>query len=345
MKGSCLPIHPPYPVMDAKLVSRIPEGAEWQYEPKWDGFRCLAFRDGGRIDLQAKSGKYLTRFFPDIVSLLESLAAPCFVIDSELVIPVGEDLSFEELQLRLHPAESRVRKLSAAHPASMVVFDLLVDEKGRSLTDMPLKERRRRLERFHSRFARGLERLPLSSATTDVKQARAWFKRTGSALDGVVAKRLDFTYRSGDRTGMVKYKNIRSADCIVGGFRYLAGQKLAGSLLLGLYNESGLLDHVGYTSSIRDTNRKSLTEDLERRRQPPGFTGRSPGGPSRWAPERSGEWEPLKPELVVEVQYDHFTGGRFRHGTKFMRWRPDKAPHQCTFDQVKKKSLRTLLAM
>lgn len=331
--------------MDAKLVSRIPEGAEWQYEPKWDGFRCLAFRDGGRIDLQAKSGKYLTRFFPDIVSLLESLAAPCFVIDSELVIPVGEDLSFEELQLRLHPAESRVRKLSAAHPASMVVFDLLVDEKGRSLTDMPLKERRRRLERFHSRFARGLERLPLSSATTDVKQARAWFKRTGSALDGVVAKRLDFTYRSGDRTGMVKYKNIRSADCIVGGFRYLAGQKLAGSLLLGLYNESGLLDHVGYTSSIRDTNRKSLTEDLERRRQPPGFTGRSPGGPSRWAPERSGEWEPLKPELVVEVQYDHFTGGRFRHGTKFMRWRPDKAPHQCTFDQVKKKSLRTLLAM
>jgi ATP-dependent DNA ligase len=343
MKASRLPIQPPYPVMDAELVRQLPRGPEWQYEPKWDGFRCLAFRDGDGVELQAKSGKPLARYFPDVVSMLKSVRAPTFVIDSELVIPVEEDLSFEELQLRLHPAESRVRKLSAAHPATMVAFDLLVDGKGRLLAEIPLKERRKALEVFFHTSARDVERLRLSPATTDLKQAREWFRRAGSALDGIVAKRLDFGYRSGDRTGMVKYKTIRSADCVMGGFRYLTGKKLVGSLLLGLYGEDGLLHHVGYTSSIKDADRKALTKRLEDLRQPPGFTGRAPGGPSRWSSERSGEWEPLKPELVVEVAYDHFTGGRFRHGTKFMRWRPDKAAIQCKFEQVERKSLTKLL--
>lgn len=335
MKAPRLPIRPPYPVMDAQPVDGIPEGPEWQYEPKWDGFRCLAFRDGAEVELQAKSGKLLTRFFPDIASMLGELPAGLFVIDSELVIPVDGRLSFEELQLRLHPAESRVRKLSSEHPASMIAFDLLVNEKGELLTALLLAERRKRLELFHHQFARGVERLRLSPATTDVSQARDWFRQTGSALDGIVAKRLNIGYRSGDRTGMVKYKNIRSADCVVGGFRYLEGEKLVGSLLLGFYGGDGLLHHVGYTSSIRASERKDLTKRLEGLRQPPGFTGRSPGGPSRWAQGRSGEWEPVRPKLVVEVMYDHFTGGRFRHGTKFRRWRPDKNPRQCTFDQVR----------
>ncbi len=343
MKNGHLPIQPPYPVMDARLVDHLPEGGVWQYEPKWDGFRCLSFRDGEEVELQAKSGKPLARYFPDVVAVLNSLSATRFVVDSEIVIPVDGELSFEELQLRLHPAASRVQKLSTAHPATLIAFDLLVDDKGRLLASMPLKERRKRLENFYHKFARHLERLRLSPATTDINQARKWFRQTGSALDGVVAKRLDFEYRSGERTGMVKYKNIRSADCVVGGFRYLEGQKLVGSLLLGLFGEDGLLHHVGYTSSIKDIDRRELTRKLEGLRQPPGFTGRSPGGPSRWAPQRSGDWEPLKPELVVEVLYDHFSGGRFRHGTKFMRWRPDKAPTQCKFDQVEKKALTTLL--
>jgi ATP-dependent DNA ligase len=344
MKALTLPIQPPYPVMDAQLVDAVPEGPQWQYEPKWDGFRCLAFRDGEKVELQAKSGKPLTRYFPDIVEVLRSVSAPRFVVDSEMVIPVGEELSFEQLQLRLHPAESRVRKLSAQYPATIILFDLLVDAKGKSLVAIPLMERRKRLEDFHARFGRGIERLRLSPATTDLKQARDWLRQVGSALDGIIAKRLDFNYRSGDRSGMVKYKNIRSADCVVGGFRYLQGKKLVGSLLLGLYEDDGLLHHVGYTSSIKDVDRNNLTRKLEALRQPPGFTGRSPGGPSRWSTERSGEWEPLKPKLVVEVMYDHFTGGRFRHGTKFIRWRPDKAPRQCRMDQLQRKSLKTFLA-
>ena len=336
MRFAYLPVNPPYPVMDARLIAELPEGAGWQYEPKWDGFRCLAFRDADDIELQAKSGKSLTRYFPEVVVMLKSLSADRFVVDSELVIAVKKELSFEQLQLRLHPAESRVRKLANEYPATMILFDLLVDERGEPFVNEALQRRREQLELFHKKYAKGIDRLQLSPATTDVKEARAWFEAAGSALDGIVAKRLDLEYRSGDRTGMVKYKNVRSVDCVVGGFRYLERQKLVGSLLLGLF-EDGLLHHVGCTSSISGNERKSLTRRLEALRQPPGFTGRSPGGPSRWSSERSGEWEPLKPELVVEVKYDHFSGGRFRHGTKFIRWRPDKAPSQCTFDQVKQK--------
>jgi ATP-dependent DNA ligase len=334
MKAPRLPIQPPYPVMDAQLVDRLPLGPDWQYEPKWDGFRCLAFRDGDQVELQAKSGKSLTRYFPDVAAMLISLAAPLFVIDSELIIPVGGALSFDELQLRLHPAESRVLKLAREHPAIMVAFDLLVDEEGQPLTKMALAQRRIALDHFHGNYATGASGLRLSAATRDVEEAREWFRRAGTDLDGIVAKRLDIDYRSGERTGMVKFKNIRSADCVVGGFRYGEGRNLVGSLLLGLYDDDGLLHHVGYTSSIKEADRPEITAKLEALRAAPGFTGRSPGGPSRWSTERSGEWEPLKAELVVEVEYDHFSGGRFRHGTRLMRWRPDKAPRQCTFDQL-----------
>jgi ATP-dependent DNA ligase len=329
-----LPLRRPYPVMDAQLVDRIPVGSGWMYEPKWDGFRCLAFRDGDAIELQAKSGKTLTRYFPDIVAMLQSIDAPCFVIDSELVIPVDGVLSFEELQLRLHPAESRVRKLAAEHPATMIAFDLLVDESGRLLTKIALEDRRKALERFYREFGKSVKGFALSATTSNADEAREWFSRAGTDLDGIVAKRLDAAYRSGARSGMVKYKNIRSADCVVAGFRYGEGRTVVGSLLLGLYGDDGLLHHVGYTSSMRETERTEITERLKRLRGGSGFTGRSPGGPSRWSSERTGEWEALEPELVVEVEYDHFSGGRFRHGTRFMRWRPDKAPRQCTFEQI-----------
>ncbi|HMA53994.1 MAG TPA: ATP-dependent DNA ligase, partial [Acidobacteriota bacterium] len=266
MKTRALPIEPPYPVMDAELVPELPRGKDWQYEPKWDGFRCLAFRSGETIELQSKSGKPLARYFPDIVAMLKSLSARRFVIDSELVIPVDGGTSFEELQLRLHPAASRVQKLAAAHPAVMIAFDLLVDETGRSLAAAPLKERRKALERFHADFAKGVARLRLSPATLDLKKAQKWLRRAGASLDGIVAKRLDLGYRSGERTGMVKYKVLRTADCVVGGFRYLEGTKVVGSLLLGLYGDDGLLHHVGFTSSIKDEDRKALTAKLERLR-------------------------------------------------------------------------------
>jgi ATP-dependent DNA ligase len=232
--------------------------------------------------------------------------------------------------------------LAAAHPATMMAFDLLVDDRGRSLVEKPLRERRKALELFHATFAKEIGRLRLSPATTDLKLALKWLRSAGAALDGIVAKRLDLGYRSGERTGMVKVKTIRTADCVVGGFRYLEGTKAVGSLLLGLYGEDGLLHHVGFTSSIHDKDRQALTRKLEKLRQPPGFTGRAPGGPSRWSTERTGEWEPLKPVLVVEVAYDQVTGGRFRHGTRFLRWRPDKAPAQCRFDQLEKRSLNHL---
>ena len=243
-------------------------------------------------------------------------------------------LSFEELQLRLHPAESRVRKLAAEHPALMIAFDLLVDEAGLLVTQRALRERRKMLELFRARFTGDAPAFRLSASSPDVAEARDWLRRAGTDLDGIVAKRLDMDYRSGERTAMVKFKQIRSADCVIGGFRYGEGRRLVGSLLLGLYGNEGLLHHVGYTSSIKETERREITKRLEALKAPPGFTGHSPGGPSRWTSGRTGEWEPVRPELVVEVEYDHLSGVRFRHGTRLLRWRPDKAPGQCTFDQL-----------
>jgi ATP-dependent DNA ligase len=251
------------------------------------------------------------------------------------VIPVDGALSFDELLLRVHPAESRVRALADAHPARLQVFDLLVDERGRSLVGLPLKERRPRLERFAKAFFPPRGRIVLSRATRSAATGRRWLMGGSGDLDGVIAKRLNLPYRSGERDGMVKIKRQRTADCVVGGFRYASKGGGVGSLLLGLYDDEGLLHHVGFTSSLRGDQRKGLAERLERLIQPPGFTGRAPGGPSRWSTERSAEWEPLRPELVVEVAYDHVSGERFRHGTRFLRWRPDKAPRQCRMSQLR----------
>lgn len=331
-----LPIPLDYAPAESEQADELPTGEGWQYEPKWDGFRCLAFRDGDEVELRSKSGKPLGRYFPDVVESLRSLNAKRFVLDGEIVVPVGDTLSFEELQLRLHPAASRVAKLAAAHPAIVVAFDLLLGPRGGPLAERPLAERRGRLEAFAGQFFAADGPVRLSPATADEKRARAWLEQGERGLDGVMAKRLDLPYLSGERTGMVKIKNVRTVDCVVGGFRYAQKERIVGSLLLGLYGDDGLLHHVGFCSAMPREERRALTPELEAIRQPPGFTGSAPGGPSRWSAmnPRSTEWEPLAPVRVVEVGYDAFTGGRFRHGTRFFRWRPDKAPEQCTFTQL-----------
>jgi len=324
--------------MEAKLVAELPGGDEWQYEPKFDGFRCLAFKDEGEVDLRSKSGQPFNRYFPEVVAALEKLPARSFVLDGELVVPEAGGLSFDQLLMRIHPARSRVEKLSRESPALFVVFDLLADEKGKSLVDEPLEARRVALERFVERYVRGETLVRLSPQTKEKRAAEDWLHSLGTGLDGVMAKRRDLPYQTGERTGMQKFKRMRSADCVVGGFRYAAKAPVVGSLLLGLYDDAGLLSHVGFTSGIKAIEKPALTKKLEGLRKEPGFTGNKPGGPSRWSTERSAEWEPLETKLVAEVQYDHFSGGRFRHGTKFLRWRPDKSPKQCTMAQVEQES-------
>jgi ATP-dependent DNA ligase len=331
--------------MLALLVDKIPEGGEWQYEPKWDGFRCVAFRDGETVELQSKAGQSLTRYFPEVAQAVRGLAPSRFVLDGEIVVPVDGALSFDDLLQRIHPAESRVRKLAAETPALFIVFDLLVDEKGTSLLSKPLRERRAALERFAGKRFGTKGGLRLSPATNDLATAKRWLASAGGALDGVVAKRLDVEYRAGDRTGMQKVKLLKTADCVVGGFRYAAKARVVGSFLLGLYDGNGRLDHVGFCSSLTAAQRREWTPMLETLIQKPGFTGKSPGGPSRWSSERTGEWEPLAPRLVVEIRYDHFSQGRFRHGTRFLRWRPDKAAKDCTLAQVKRESRVSALGL
>lgn len=316
--------------MEALLAAELPAGAGWQYEPKWDGFRCLARRDGDMVTLTSKSGKPLARYFPEVVEMLRTLKSRNFLLDGELIIPVGDALSFEALQLRLHPAESRVRKLANETPAELMVFDLLQEDR-KPLSDLPQSERRHRLETFFK--TNRASQFHLSPMTRNRRTALGWLKRSGGALDGVIAKRADLPYLSGERA-MIKVKPQRTADCVVGGFRYAEKQKVVGSLLLGLYDGQGLLDHVGFTSALKAEDRPALTSQLEALIEPPGFTGNAPGGPSRWATARSAEWQPLRPELVVEVRYDQVTARRFRHGTGFVRWRPDKNPKQCTFQQL-----------
>jgi ATP-dependent DNA ligase len=329
--------------MEALSIGAIPTGDDWRYEPKWDGFRCLAWKDDAKVELQSKAGETLTRYFPELVAALAAVSAKRFVIDGEIVVPEKKSVSFDALLLRIHPAESRVKKLAAATPSRLIVFDLLVDERGRSLVDLPLEERRPRLEAFARRFLRGAA-FALSPSSTSVAAAKKWFAASGGALDGIVAKKLGVPYGSGHRHAMAKIKRKRTAECVVGGFRYATKGKIVGSLLLGLYDEDGLLHHVGFTSSQSESARRTLTPELERLVLPPGFTGRAPGGPSRWSGARSAEWQPLRPKLVVEVEYDHFTGGRFRHGTKFLRFRPDKKARECTLDQVERRA-GTLLAL
>lgn len=322
------------PPMEARAADSLPiEDGLWQYEPKWDGFRCLAFRQGDAIDLRAKSGKPLGRYFPEIVAQLAALSTGCFVLDGELVIEQGGTLSFDALQMRLHPAESRIRKLSRETPARLILFDMLLRPDGTVLMDHDLKIRRAALADFIAGLG-SPDWLRLSPATLDVSEAEGWLSRAGhGSTDGVVAKRLDGRYEAGERA-MLKVKRLRTADCVVGGYRYGTGSTEVGSLLLGLYDHEGRLNHVGFASTIGNPERGALTQRLEALREAPGFTGKAPGGPSRWSTERSGEWEAVRPDLVAEVRYDHVTGDRFRHGTKFMRWRPDKSPLQCGMDQI-----------
>ena len=254
-----------------------------------------------------------------------------FVLDGELAIPVGSTLDFEALQLRLHPAESRIRKLARETPAIFIVFDLLVAPGGESLIDRPLTERRAALESFFAALAR----IPHCAFHTHASPLQ---RSSGLAHLRSMAssQRLDETYAMGTR--LAEDQRLRTADCVVGGFRYATDSSLVGSLLLGLYDDDGLLHHVGFTSGIANDVRPSLTKKLEALRGAPGFTGNAPGGPSRWSTERTEQWEPLKSKLVAEVQYDHVTGDRFRHGTRLLRWRPDKAPRQCTFEQLQREA-------
>ena len=320
----------PIAPMEALLADALPDEPGWQFEPKWDGFRCIAVRDGAAVDLWSKSGKPLGRYFPEVVAMLGRLTEKRFVIDGELLISTAGAVSFDALQMRLHPAESRILKLSIATPAMLVAFDCLAVG-DRLLAAAPLADRRNALETMLAKESE--ERLALSPATSDRKTALGWLERGGGALDGVIAKRLDGAYQPGKRA-MVQVKQRRTADCVVGGFRYGTSHNEVGSLLLGLYNDAGRLDHVGYTSSIAARDRAAWTAELEALVGPPGFTGNAPGGPSRWATGRSAEWQPLRHQLVVEVLYDQVTGGRFRHGTKLLRRRPDKAVRQCTIEQL-----------
>jgi ATP-dependent DNA ligase len=340
-----LPIHPPFPPMEAKSVDEIPSGDGWQYEPKWDGFRALIFRNGNDILVQSKAGQPLGRYFPELLEELKSLLQKKFVLDGEIVIFRGKHLSFDDLLMRIHPAESRIRKLSKETPASLLAFDLLVDDKGKPLIDRQLNDRRASLVEFFKRVPKS-STIQLSPATTDRREATNWMKNlAGVGFDGVIAKLLDAPYASGERTAMVKVKNLRSADCVVGGFRYASKGGGIGSLLLGLYDDEGKLNHVGFTSSFTPEMKRDLKKVVEALKGGAGFTGNAPGGPSRWSTERSGEWEALDPKLVCEVRYDHFSGGRFRHGTKFLRWRPEKSPKQCTYEQLEAKRAKGLEAL
>jgi ATP-dependent DNA ligase len=342
-KLSDLPVPLDLATMEAKLVDEIPHDAGWRFEPKWDGFRCLAFRAGEAVELHAKSGKPLGRYFPEVVAMLRALPVDRFVVDGELVIETGGELSFDALQQRLHPAESRVRKLSGETPASYVLFDCLVDAQGRSLLEAPFTRRRAALEALFASFGPN-PRLRLSPGATGRDEACDWLMQAGGGLDGVVAKRLDGPYAPGERA-MLKIKRMRTVDCVVGGFRYAQGSNQVGSLLLGLFDGEGRLNHVGFTSTIANADRAELTKRLEALAPGPGFTGSAPGGPSRWSSERSTAWTPLRHELVAEVRYDHMTGGRFRHGTKLLRWRPDKAPAQCTYEQLQGGGAAALAAL
>jgi ATP-dependent DNA ligase len=328
--------------MEARSVDTIPRGNEWQYEPKWDGFRCLLSRRDSKVDLRSKSGEDLGRYFPELVEAALQLKASTFLLDGEIVVPRRKTFSFDDLLQRIHPAASRIRKLSQETPALFLAFDLLAKAADPKLAARPLSERRPALEKFAKAQFKSSSSFRLSPASTSHAAAKKWLAQAGGGSDGVIAKRLDLPYQAGNREGMQKIKKFRSADCVVGGFRYatnnIKGRKVVGSLLLGLYDDEGRLHHVGFTSAIKQQEKPALTARLEPLIAKPGFTGNAPGGPSRWSTARSAQWCPLKPKLVVEVCYDHFSGERFRHGTSILRWRLDKAPGQCTFDQLRQKT-------
>lgn len=315
--------------MEAKLVGELPQTGQWQFEPKWDGFRALVARDGDTVEIRSKSGKSLARFFPEIVTMVLELPKRRFVVDGELLLPIGPTLSFDALQQRLHPAASRIARLSRETPAEFMMFDCLAVDND-DLTGASLNERRHSLEAFFAKCCR--PGLRLSPKTEDPAVALQWLASSGGALDGIVAKRLKEPYKFGERA-MLKLKLQRTADCVLGGFRRSKEGKVV-SLLLGLFNEERHLDHVGFCSAFGEADMAALSLKLAKNAGGAGFTGKTPGGPSRWNGGHEKPWEPLQPQLVVEVSYDQVTGQRFRHGTRFLRWRPDKAPAQCTVDQL-----------
>jgi ATP-dependent DNA ligase len=328
--------------MEAQSVDQIPLGEQWQYEPKWDGFRCLLFKDGQFVMLQSKSGQDLTRYFPEIAAAASELDEKRFILDGEIVIQNGRSFSFDDLLQRIHPAASRVKRLAAETPALFLAFDLLKRGKG-EFAKATLQQRRPKLDAFAREVFVDGGVFRLSPASRKVSDAKKWLAAAGTGSDGVIAKRLDLPYQSGNRDGMRKIKRHRSIDCVIGGFRYgenlQTGRKVVGSVLLGLYDSEGVLHHVGFSSGIKSKDKAALTDKLEAVITDRSFTGTTPGGPNRWSTKRSSEWLPVKPKFVVEISYDHFTGGRFRHGTTIVRWRLDKKPTQCTMDQLKQKSV------
>ena len=328
--------------MEARSVGEIPRGDEWQYEPKWDGFRCLLSRNDSSVTMLSKSGQDLTRYFPEVAAAATDLPEKNFVLDGELVVPVRRTFSFDDLLQRIHPSESRVKRLSAETPALFLAFDLLKRGKD-ELTQMPLMKRRPELEAFAKHCFSPEKLFRLSPASLKIGDAKRWLTSAGGGSDGVIAKRIDLPYQAGNRKGMQKIKRYRSADCVIGGFRYgersQSGRKVVGSLLLGLYDDEGLLNHVGFTSALKAIEKPALTDKLEAIVAARSFTGNTPGAPSCWSTKRSSEWKPVRPKLVVEVSYDHFTGGRFRHGTTIIRWRSDKKPKHCTMEQLKQKAI------
>jgi ATP-dependent DNA ligase len=337
------PIKPPIEPMLAKAAAAIPEAGDFLFEPKWDGFRAIVFRGTTDLYIQSRDLKPLDRYFPDVHdTLLEQLPKGC-VIDGEIVIATSGGLDFGLLQMRLHPAASRVAKLAQATPASFVAFDVLAAQ-GKSTMDLPQTERRALLERVLSQARPPLHVTPM---TDDRKLAAQWLAQfEGAGLDGVVAKPVAGTYQPGKRA-MVKIKHVRSADCVVAGFRWhKSGKDAVGSLLLGLYDAQRQLQHVGVTSSFTMVMRQQLVKELAPLRKnalehhpwrgwaEAEATGRMPGGQSRWSQGKDLSWEPLRIERVCEVKYDHMEGDRFRHGTTFLRWRPDKDPADCRYDQL-----------
>jgi ATP-dependent DNA ligase len=347
MKEMRLPVNPPVLPMLAKRVSDLPDGTGWIFEPKWDGFRALMFRDRDEILIQSRDGKPLNRYFPEVVETLQAQLPTRCVLDGEIVIAQNGTLDFDALQLRLHPAASRVRLLSRESPASVVFFDLL-SEGDRDLRPEPFQERRRQLE---SLLSAATPPVHLTPATGDLSIAADWFRRfEGAGLDGVMAKLASSAYESEKRV-MLKVKHERDCDCVVAGFRWHKngdGTKV-GSLLLGLFDDSGALQHVGVCSSFTDLKRVELVQYLEPYRknallnhpwQDWADTEKSqagqriPGGKSRWSQGKNLSWQPLRPELVVEVAYEHMQGPRFRHMSQFRRWRTDKKPGECTYSQL-----------
>jgi ATP-dependent DNA ligase len=331
--------------MLAKRVDELPAGEDWIFEPKWDGFRALIFRDGDEVFIQSRDQKPLNRYFPELLEPLSSALPARCVLDGEIVIVQNNELDFDALQLRLHPAASRVKLLSQQTPASVVFFDLLC-EGDRDLRGEKFQMRRRELE---SVLRSAKPPIHLTPATRDRSLAADWFRRfEGAGLDGVVAKNIAGTYEP-DKRVMLKIKHERDCDCVVAGFRWhKKGERtLVGSLLLGLFDESGALQHVGVCASFSTAKRKELAEFLAPYREDAlvshpwkhwadqaSEVSRMPGGQSRWSQGKDLSWEPLRPELVVEVAYDHMQGGRFRHTAQFRRWRKDKKPSYCTYEQL-----------